>query len=341
MPAPVTVTFLGGLGEIGRNCAAHRDRRAASCCSTAGSCSPMPTCWGSTWSCPTSPTCASTRDRIVGCIVTHGHEDHIGGLSFLLRDAVVPDLGSALTLGLARNRIEEAGPARPHRVHRRRGQRATQVRAVRRASSSPSPTRCPTASPPRSTPPQGVILHSGDFKLDLNPVDGRLTDLATIGAIAKDEGVRLLLSDSTNADEHGHSRSETSVGKVLYDLFHANEGRRIITACFASHIHRVQQIADAAIAFDRTIAHARHGRCRRTCASPATWACWTSPTRTCSTSRTSTTCRRARCASSPPAPRASPCRRSRSMAANESRWLELTVGRHRHHAARTPSPATR
>ena len=102
--------------------------------------------------------------------------------------------------------------------------------------------------------PQGTILHTGDFKLDLTPVDGRLTDLATVGAISKHEGIRLLLSDSTNADQAGHSRSERAVGKVLYDVFNAHDGRRIVIACFASHIHRMQQIADAAIAFDRTIA---------------------------------------------------------------------------------------
>ena len=102
--------------------------------------------------------------------------------------------------------------------------------------------------------PQGVIMHTGDWKLDLTPVDGRLTDLARMGAIAYDQGVRLLLGDSTNADSHGHSRSEKSVGAVLYDLFHEHEGRRIVIACFASHIHRVQQIADAAIAFGRKVA---------------------------------------------------------------------------------------
>jgi ribonuclease J len=102
--------------------------------------------------------------------------------------------------------------------------------------------------------PQGTILHSGDFKLDLTPVDGRLTDLARIGHIASDQGVRLLLSDSTNADEPGFAESERSVGKVLYDLFHANTGRRIVTACFASHLHRIQQIADAAVGFDRLVA---------------------------------------------------------------------------------------
>ena len=102
--------------------------------------------------------------------------------------------------------------------------------------------------------PQGTILHSGDFKLDLTPVDGRLTDLSRMGAMASTDGIRLLLCDSTNADEHGHSSSESTVGQVLYDLFHAHEGRRIVIACFASHVHRVQQIADAARSFGRKVA---------------------------------------------------------------------------------------
>jgi ribonuclease J len=102
--------------------------------------------------------------------------------------------------------------------------------------------------------PQGVILHSGDFKLDLTPVDGRRTDLARIGSIASNEGIRLLLADSTNAEERGHAPSETSVGAVLRGLFAEQRGQRIITASFASHLHRIQQIADAAIAEGRVVA---------------------------------------------------------------------------------------
>jgi len=102
--------------------------------------------------------------------------------------------------------------------------------------------------------PQGVVLHSGDFKLDLTPVDGRTTDLARIGAIADEHGIRLLLSDSTNAEEAGHAASERSVGRVLRDLFQAHTGKRIICACFASHLHRIQQIADAAVASGRVVA---------------------------------------------------------------------------------------
>ena len=99
-----------------------------------------------------------------------------------------------------------------------------------------------------------MILHSGDFKLDLTPVDGRITDLARIGRIADEHGIRLLLSDSTNAEEPGHTPSERSVGHVLRNLVRDNEGKRIIAACFASHIHRIQQIAEAALGTGRTIA---------------------------------------------------------------------------------------
>ena len=101
--------------------------------------------------------------------------------------------------------------------------------------------------------PQGVVLHSGDFKLDLTPVDGRRTDLARLGAIGS-QGVRLLMADSTNAENAGYAPSETTVGKVLRPLFAEQRGRRIITSSFASHIHRIQQIADAAIACGRVVA---------------------------------------------------------------------------------------
>ncbi len=252
MPAPVTVTFLGGLGEIGRNCACVEvdDRIMLIDC---GLMFPDLDMLGIDLVLPDFSYLYDNADRIEGCIATHGHEDHVGGLSFLLRDLSFPIIGSALTLGLARGRIEEAGLL----------DRTEFIVVEDNERRSFGPFDCEFIPVTHSVPhgfatafhtPQGVLLHSGDFKIDLTPVDGRLTDLSRLGALAHDPGVRLLLCDSTNADERGHSRSESSVGEVLYDLFHAHEGRRIITACFASHIHRVQQIADAAIAFDRKIA---------------------------------------------------------------------------------------
>src|SRR5947209_745450 len=192
-------------------------------------------------------------DRIELCLLTHGHEDHVGALSFLLREASFPIYGSALTLGLARNRIEEAGLLdRTELIPLMDGER-------RRVGPFDFKVIPVTHSVPHGFAtafytPQGVIMHSGDFKLDLTPVDGRLTDLGRIGAIADELGVRVLLSDSTNAEEAGHAKSERSVGRVLQDLFEENTGKRIVAACFASHLHRIQQIADAAVATGRTVA---------------------------------------------------------------------------------------
>jgi ribonuclease J len=252
MPPPVHITFLGGLGEIGRNCAAV-EVDGSIILIDCGLMFPDIDMLGIDLVLPDFTWLRENADRVVGCVATHGHEDHVGGLSFLLRELSFPLYGSELTLGIARHRIEEAGL-----VGR------TDFRVVADGERRTiGPIECEFLPVTHSVPhgfatafhtPQGTILHTGDFKLDLTPVDGRLTDLGRMGALAQDEGIRLLLSDSTNAEEHGHSRSETSIGTVLYQLFHAHEGRRIIVACFASHIHRIQQIADAAIAFDRRIA---------------------------------------------------------------------------------------
>jgi ribonuclease J len=252
MPSPVTITFLGGLGEIGRNCAAFEveDRIMLLDC---GLMFPDADMLGIDLVLPDFTYLRENAERIEGCIVTHGHEDHTGGLSFLLRDCSFPIIGSALALGLARSRIEEAGLL----------DRTEFIPVVDGERRSFGPFDCEFIPVTHSVPngfatafhtPQGTILHTGDFKIDLNPVDGRRTDLATMGAIAKHEGIRLLLADSTNADQHGHSRSETTVGKALHEVFAAHADRRIVTACFASHIHRVQQIADTAIAQGRVVA---------------------------------------------------------------------------------------
>ena len=252
MPAPVKITFLGGLGEIGRNCACIEvDGRIMLI--DCGLMFPDLDMLGVDLVLPDFSYLYDNADRVEGAILTHGHEDHTGGLSFLLRDISFPLYGSAFSLGVARNRIEEAGLVDRTSFNvvtdgERRQIGPFDVEFI------PATHSVPHGFATAFHTPQGTILHSGDFKLDLTPVDGRLTDLSRIGAMAHDPGIRLLLADSTNAEEKGHSASETTVGRVLYDLFHAHEGRRIVTACFASHIHRVQQIADAAVAFDRKIA---------------------------------------------------------------------------------------
>ena len=247
------ISFLGGLGEIGRNCAVFETdgRLLLLDCGLMFPDLEMP---GVDLVLPDFTFLRDNADRVEGCIITHGHEDHAGGLSFLLRELSFPIFGSALTLGLARNRIEEAGLIdRTELVEVRDGERRRigpfDVEFI------PVTHSVPNGFATAFHTPHGVILHSGDFKLDLTPVDGRITDLARIGALAKEgSGIRLLLSDSTNAEEPGYTRSESSVGEVLEDLFRDHPDKRVVVTCFASHIHRIQQVITAALAEGRTVA---------------------------------------------------------------------------------------
>ncbi len=248
----VKIVFLGGLGEIGRNCMVieQDDQLLMIDC---GLMFPDADMHGIDLVLPDFTWLRANADRVVGCVATHGHEDHVGALQYLLRELSFPIYGSAVTLGLARNRIEEAGLlGRTELVVVRDGER--RMIGPFDVEFIPVTHSVPHAHAIVVHTPQGVIVHSGDFKLDLTPVDDRRTDLARLGAISSTEGVRVLLADSTNAEEGGHAPSEKSVGAVLRQLFAEQTGRRIITASFASHLHRIQQIADAAIANGRVVA---------------------------------------------------------------------------------------
>lgn len=248
----VRVVFLGGLGEIGRNCAAievDNQIMLIDC----GLMFPEDDMAGIDLVLPDFTWLKENADRVIGVVATHGHEDHIGALSHLLEHIPLQIIGSPLTIGLARNRIEEKGMLK----------QATFIEVSDNDRIQVGPFDMEFFPVTHSVPhgfatafhtPQGVILHSGDFKLDMTPVDGRLTDLAGIGHMAKEDGVRLFLCDSTNATAAGFSDSETSIGQSIHELFRAKDGQRIIVACFASHIHRVQQIADAAIDNGRIVA---------------------------------------------------------------------------------------
>ena len=252
MAEPVRIAFLGGLGEIGRNCAVFETegRLLLLDCGLMFPDLEMP---GVDLVLPDFTYLRDNAERVEGCILTHGHEDHAGGLSFLLRELKFPIFGSALTLALARNRIEEQGLlGRTELIAVRDGERRRigpfDVEFI------PVTHSVPHGFATAFHTPHGVVLHSGDFKLDLTPVDGRTTDLARIGALAQEPGIRLLLSDSTNAEEPGYTVSESSLTKVFADLFRDNSDKRVIVTCFASHIHRIQQVAEAAIAEGRTVA---------------------------------------------------------------------------------------
>ncbi|MDA8357147.1 MAG: ribonuclease J [Actinomycetota bacterium] len=248
---PVRIVFLGGLGEIGRNCACIEvDGRilVLDC----GIMFPDPDMPGVDLVLPDLTYLRENADRVDAVVLTHGHEDHTGGLAFLLRDLEVPIYGSELSLGLARNRIDEAGlGSRARYVPVADGERRTvgpcEVEFI------PVTHSVPSAFALAFHTPQGVILHSGDFKIDLEPVDGRRTDLGRIGALASEHGIRLLLADSTNAEEPGYTESESTVGATLRRVFAERAGRRVVVACFASHIHRIQQVVDAAVGNGRKI----------------------------------------------------------------------------------------
>ena len=252
MAEEVRVTFLGGLGDIGRNCAAIETGEALLLldCGQMFAGEDRP---GVDSVLPDLSYVFERSRKVVGCIATHGHEDHVGALAHLLARVPCDIYGTPFTLGLARRRITESGYA----------ERARLIPVSDGETVRIGPFDCEFVPVTHSVPggvitaigtPQGVLLHSCDFKLDFFPVDGRRTDLARIGAISQDPGVRLLLADSTNAEQPGSSRSESDIGPVLARVFAANAGRRIVAACFASHLHRVQQIVGAAIAGGRRVA---------------------------------------------------------------------------------------
>ncbi len=193
------------------------------------------------------------RSAQVGAVfLTHGHEDHVGALPLLLRDLRVPVYGTPFTLALVAPRLAEAGVAADLREVRpgdvRPAGEASPLAAEFFAVTHSIPDACGLAL----STPQGTVLHSGDFKIDPAPVAGPKMDLDRVGWHGR-RGVRLLLSDSTNAERPGSSLSESEVGAALEEAFE-RAGGRVFVACFASNVHRIQQIANAARAFGRRLA---------------------------------------------------------------------------------------
>jgi ribonuclease J len=247
----VRITFLGGLGEIGRNCLAiEQDGRIVVV--DAGLMFPEPTMYGIDLILPDFRWLIDRRDRVDGIVLTHGHEDHTGALAYLLRDVNVPIYGSALTIGFARHRLSESRVGKDlSLIEVRDGERRKigpfEIEFI------PVTHSVPSAHALAFHTSAGIVIHSGDFKLDLTPIDGRRTDVARLAALG-DTGVSLLLADSTNAEEPGFTPSESSVGHTLRRVFLERPSKRMVVACFASHIHRVQQIIDVAIEQGRKIA---------------------------------------------------------------------------------------
>jgi ribonuclease J len=240
---------LGGLNEIGMNMMVYRhadDIIIVDC----GLMFPSPDMLGIDYVIPDISWLRERREQIRAICLTHGHEDHIGALPFVLQELNVPVYGTALTLGFVRAKLEEFKlNDRVELVVVKPRDSVTlgcfQVEFLRVAHSIVD--GCALAI----TTPEGVVIHTGDFKIDQTPVDGQLTDLASLSRYGE-AGVLALLSDSTNVEREGYTLSEKSVGEAFAEIFPSCPGR-IIVATFSSSIHRVQQVADVAARCGRKI----------------------------------------------------------------------------------------
>jgi len=240
---------LGGLGEIGRNMTVfeYAGRLLIVDCGVLFPETEQP---GVDLILPDFSYIRDRLDDVEALVLTHGHEDHIGAVPFLLRERKdIPLIGTRLTLALLDSKLRE------HRI-------VPTMETVREGDSRTfGPFTCDFVAVNHSVPdaiavgirtPAGLVVHSGDFKMDQLPIDGRITDLGAFAQFGRD-GVDLLLSDSTNAEMPGFVTGEREVGEELRRIFASAKGR-IITACFASHVHRVQQVIDAANEHGRRVA---------------------------------------------------------------------------------------
>jgi ribonuclease J len=245
------ITPLGGLGEVGRNMTVfeHAGRLLVVDC---GVLFPEEHHPGVDLILPDFESIRDRLDDIEALVLTHGHEDHIGATPYLLRErSDIPLVGSKLTLALLRSKLQE---------HRLKETAQHVVTEGDRISFGPFDLEfvavnhsIPDALAVAIRTAAGLVLHTGDFKMDQLPLDGRITDLRAFARLGE-EGVDLFMVDSTNAEVPGFTTSEIEIAPVIDRVFHRSQGR-IIVACFASHVHRVQQVLDAAAAHHRKVAY--------------------------------------------------------------------------------------
>lgn len=246
------IVFLGGVTEIGKNMTAleyNDDIMIIDAGLSFPNADEFP---GIEYVIPDYSYLKEREKKIKGIVFTHGHEDHIGATPYFLKDVKTSAYGSAFTIALIEHKLTEAKVKADLNVVAA-GDKIKlgcfEVEFVQITHSIAG------AFALKITTPQGVIFHTGDFKIDHTPVDGRMPDLSAIARIGS-EGVDILMCDSTNVEKHGYAMSESRVGERLDEVFSGNVGRRIIIATFASNVHRIQQILNCAYKYGRRVTFA-------------------------------------------------------------------------------------
>ena len=244
------ITFLGGVGEIGKNMTTFEYNNEIIVVD-AGLTFPGDDLPGIDVVIPDFTYLINNKDKIKAIILTHGHEDHIGALPFVLEQIKAPVYGSRLTLALVENKMKEhakvsykAVTVKPKNVLKI-GHFAVEFIKVSHSIAGALALCIST--------PAGNVVHTGDFKIDFEPIDGAMTDLQRFGELGK-KGVNLLMCESTNVCRPGYSMSEKSVGRALDEIFKTHTENRIFVATFASNIHRLQQILNLAEKYGRKVA---------------------------------------------------------------------------------------
>lgn len=247
----IRIIPLGGLGEVGKNMTVieYKEKMIIIDC---GMTFPDDDMLGIDYVIPDTTFLEQNKEKLLAIFLTHGHEDHIGALPYVLRDYNLPVYGTRLTLGIVFNKLKE------HKLEKK-------VNLIEQAAGdvvSVGPFNVEFIAVNHSIAdavafaiktPLGVVLHTGDFKMDMTPIMGDPIDLTRLGELGK-KGVLALLSESTNAERPGFASSERHVGQTFDNIFNQNPDKRIIVATFASNVHRVQQVINAAVNAGRKVA---------------------------------------------------------------------------------------
>ncbi len=245
------IIALGGLGEIGKNtmCISYGNDMIMV---DAGLAFPSEEMLGVDLVLPDISYLLENQARLKGLVITHGHEDHIGGIPFILKEMSIPVIyGPSLALGLLEGKLKEQGLSDRTTMRKVKPRQRVQIGCFEVQFVRCTHSIADSYSLVIRTP-VGILVHTGDFKFDFTPVDGELFDIASLTAAA-DEGVLLLMSDSTNTEREGFTPSEKTVWQKLNEVF-ANAKQRIIVTTFASNVHRIRQVLQAAMKYDRKVA---------------------------------------------------------------------------------------